>query len=290
VLEHALRLLGHGNVRYQEQRIGNDGRAKDFIMGIDKPFHRNIRSHIPSPNAGYNSSAFIRDRDYARNSINYLRAYFIIQGDFEKLCEYIEPSPESLTTYSYRIHELLMRICIELEANLKAILAENINSARQLNMGIYRKIDVTHHLSSYELVLPTWHGPRRLIKPFESWLGAKGYGTGKSPDWYNAYNASKHDREEAFKQSNMKYLIDALAGLLVVISSQFRTETFSAGGDTISGGSSSYHELKPAIGSLFRIQFPDDWADSEKYDFDWQKLQKDTVRFSKIDYDKIDVS
>ena len=128
------------------------------MMGIDKPFHRTIRSHIPSPNAGYSAWAYIRDKEYAQNPANYLRAYFIIEGDFEKLCEYIEPSPESLTTYSYRIDELLMLICIEVEANFKAILSENINSIQQLNMGVYRKIDVSHHLSSYELILPTWHG------------------------------------------------------------------------------------------------------------------------------------
>lgn len=258
-------------------------------MGIDKPFHRNIRSHIPGPNAGYSSYAYIRDREYARNPAHYLRAYFIIQSDFERLCEYIEPSPESLKTYSYRIHELLMRTCIEVEANFKAILSENINSTQKLNMAVYRKIDVTHHLSSYELVLPSWQGPRRLIKPFENWQGPGGFGTGNSPDWYNSYNDSKHDRQEAFKKANVQHLIDALAGLLVVISSQFRTEGFLAGADALTFGGSSYYDFSPAIGSLFRINFPDDWIDSEKYDFDWQTLSKGTSRFSKIDYDQIKV-
>lgn len=258
-------------------------------MSIDKPFHRNIRSHVARPHAGYSSWAYIRDRDYARDPLHYLRAYAIIQSDFEKLCQYIEPSSESLTAYSFRIHELLMRTCIEIEANFKAILNENINSIPRLNMSVYRKIDVTHHLSSYELILSTWHGPPRRLKPFESWLGPDGLGTGEIPEWYTAYNISKHDRQEEFKQANMKHLIDALAGLLVVLSSQFRTETFSSGSVVLGSQGYDYHELEPAIGSLFRIRFADDWAEYEKYDFDWSKLSQDAARFSKIDYDKIAV-
>ena len=42
-----------------------------------------------------------------------------------------------------------------------------------------------------------------------------------------------------------------------------------------------------AIGSLFTIQFPDDWLEHEKYDFDWSILTKEAVRFSKFDYNAI---
>ncbi len=78
----------------------------------------------------------------------------IIQRDLEELFDYIEPSQESLATYSYRIHALLMRACFEIEANFKAILSENIHTPKInkfgspiLNMDMYKKIDVTHHLA-----------------------------------------------------------------------------------------------------------------------------------------------
>jgi hypothetical protein len=38
---------------------------------------------------------------------------------------YVEPADKNLECYSYRIHALLLRACIELEANCKAILKEN---------------------------------------------------------------------------------------------------------------------------------------------------------------------
>jgi hypothetical protein len=34
--------------------------------------------------------------------------------------DYVEPADQNLNTYSFRIHELLMRACIEVEANCKA--------------------------------------------------------------------------------------------------------------------------------------------------------------------------
>ncbi|MGB3488092.1 MAG: hypothetical protein WBA62_08300 [Xanthobacteraceae bacterium] len=257
-------------------------------MSLSKPFHRNWRAMKPGSNSGYSSWAYIIDKGYAYLPAHYVRAYQMIQSDLQRLFEYVEPSPESLPTFSYRIHELLMRTCIEVEANFKAILSENLytppkdsGGKPQYNMRVYKKIDVTHHLSSYELQLPIWNGSeKKVFRPFEEWK------TGKALSWYKAYNASKHDRHQTFKQANMKHLLDAVTGLLALLSSQFGTETFEVGDKSLSIGY-GYHEMAAAIGSLFTIQFPDDWLEHEKYDFDWSILTKEAVRFSKFDYNAI---
>lgn len=71
-----------------------------------------------------------------------------------------------------------MRTCIEIEANFKAILIENgyIPSMNNFgkpiyNINIYKKINKTHRLSSYEVILPIWNGSRKLWKPFDAWNG-----------------------------------------------------------------------------------------------------------------------
>jgi hypothetical protein len=115
----------------------------------------------PAPNAGYSGWAYIHDREYAKNAGHYVRALILIQNDLQSIFEYLEPSNECRTAYSYRIHALLMRTCIEVEANFKAILEENTFTPpphRSLNMTHYRKVDATHHLSSYEVMLPIWNG------------------------------------------------------------------------------------------------------------------------------------
>ena len=257
-------------------------------MSLPKPYHRNWRAIKPGPNSGYSSWAYIRDKEYAQSATHYVRAYKIIQADLERIFEYVEPSHESLQTFSYRIHELLMRTCIEVEANFKAILTENTYTPQNdrfgqpiMNMTIYKKVDVTHHLSSYEVSLPIWNGPTRIMKPFAEWRAGRGV------SWYQAYNSSKHDRHESFKMANMHQLVTAVSGLLALLSSQFGSEDFSAGNTALAIGGDEYHEMEAAIGSLFRINFPNDWPDAEMYDFDWSKLTTQHDRFAKFDYDSI---
>jgi hypothetical protein len=205
----------------------------------------------------------------------------LIQNDLRELFEFVEPSEECKKTYSYRIHALLMRACIEVEANFKAIFQENIFSKAKPSMPDYRKIDVTHHLSSYEVLLPIWEPHSKVLRPFERWKA------GGSLPWYQAYNASKHNRHEAFKSANLENLVSAVAGLLVVISSQFKGEDFEPTARTLAVDGYDYHEMEPATGSLFRIKYPEDWTDDELYEFDWSNLKSDPDRFAKFNYDAI---
>ncbi|MGH6924557.1 MAG: hypothetical protein ACRED5_12535 [Propylenella sp.] len=263
-----------------------------MAVSFARPFHRNVRAMKPGPNSGYSGWAFIHDREYARSPEHYLRALTLIQTDLQSIFEYVEPSDECKSAYSYRIHALLMRACIEVEANFKAILEENTFTPptnRSLNMSDYRKVDVTHHLSSYEVLLPIWNDTPPILKPFEPWKSRRGQtgSAGAGLPWYQAYNASKHDRQDEFKKASFENLVMAVAGLLVLVSSQFRNQDFSAGSTLLATAGYDYHPMEPSIGSLFRIKYPDDWTDDEHYDFDWTILETQSVRFEKIDYDAI---
>lgn len=143
----------------------------------------------------------------------------------------------------------------------------------------YRKINATHHLSSYDVLLPLWEPYPKVIKPFEGWSTGPGLG------WYQAYNASKHNRHEAFKTANLENLVSAVAGLVVAISSQFKDRDFDPGAGSLLLEDSDPFEA--ATGGLFRIKYPEDWSDDESYEFDWSNLKSDPDRFAKIDYDTI---
>ena len=259
-------------------------------MSITKPYHRNYRGFISGFNAGYSSWAYIIDKDYAQSPEHYIRAFLLIQDDLKELFEYVEPSEESKVTYSYRIHNLLMRTCIEIEANFKAILLENTYTPKKdrfnndiYNMQVYKKINRTHHLSSYQVILPIWNGTTKIFEPFKKWSEGNGL------FWYQAYNESKHNRQDLFKKANLENLLNAVCALLIVLSSQFLTEDFSAGPRILSTSGDEYHEMSPALGEYFRIAFPTDWKDDEKYDFDWSVLKNQNERFEKIDYNKLEI-
>jgi len=263
-------------------------------MSEPKPFHRNFRTIKPAANAGYSKWAYVIDQKYVQNPEHYVRAFALILSELEKIFEYIEPSDEALSVFSYRIHALLMRTCIEIEANFKAIFNENKFTPpqrRHIDMRDFRKIDVTHHLSSYEISLPIWHGKAKIFKPFQPWFLMRGKPSNnvvKLP-WYDAYNVSKHDRHEQFKKASFEQLINAVAGLTIVISSQFQSESYSAGTRGLAASGYDYYQdaMRPTTGGLFRIQYPNDWTDDEQYDFNWSHLKIQTDRFSKIDYDAI---
>lgn len=260
-------------------------------MSISKPYYRNYREIINRPNSGYSSWAYIVDKKYAKNPEHYTRAFLIIQNDLKKLFEYIEPSDENINVYSYRIHELLIRTCIEIEANFKAILKENLYSPKnkkgkirlenEWNINDFRLINKSHHLNSYSIEIPIWHGNKNIFNPFSSWKN------NEKLDWYNAYNLSKHDRQNNFKRANFFNLMNAISGLLVLLSSQFKCESFSPGETSLSIRTASYYSGTFGIGDFFIINFPDDWKEEEKYDFNWSELSKQTDRFQKIDFNNI---
>lgn len=137
-------------------------------MTLPLPFYRTVRKMKGSRPSTYGPTPYILDPRYAANARHYVRAYLLIQKDLETLFEYVEPSDIASNTYSYRVHELLMRTCIEVEANLRAILSENGYVAKKtpdgkkfiLNMSVYRKVDKSHRLSDYEVLLPIWKGQK----------------------------------------------------------------------------------------------------------------------------------
>ncbi|WP_052668300.1 hypothetical protein [Photobacterium iliopiscarium] len=259
-------------------------------MIIDKPYHRNYRSMVNSPNSGYSGWAYIVDREYSQNPTHYIRAFMMLQDDLQQIFEFVEPSDTNLNTHSFRIHELLMRTCIEIEANFRAILKENIytpvdhkgksRSENSWNIRDFHKVNISHRLSSYRVQYPVWDGESHTFEPFKQWVD------GSSLNWYQAYNASKHDRHDNFNKANLNNLLNAFAALQILISSQFKTESFSA---TRSLGimMDSYHQLNSGIGGYLLIGFPSDWPEEQKYSFDWSVLKTEAERFQKFNYNEV---
>lgn len=264
-------------------------------MSFNKPFYRNYRPVIKSPNSGYSDWGYLRDRDYCENPQYYTRAFKLIQNDILHLFEFVEPSDVNCSTYSFRIHELLMRICIEIEANFKAILKANTFNPiyqkgskigqprleKSWNINDYKIINKTHHLDDYEIEFPIWRGFKNKRKPFSNW---KNNG---ELDWYQAYNKTKHDRIHSFNEANLDNLLDAFSGLCVLLSSQFKHESFDPGPDFTEASGYNYYDEETGIGGYLIVYFPNNWTIDEQYNFNWSDLKNEQVKFNKIDYDNL---
>jgi hypothetical protein len=174
-----------------------------------------------------------------------------------------------------------VRAAIEVEANCKAILAENgyVRIGRSgkpanqsnWNMTDYTKLEKTHQLSAYEIRLPVWRGAPISRKPFEQWA------TGNALPWWGAYNEAKHDRREKFAKASFSNLIDAICALVVILSAQFHTYDFLPGGSLIGWDESRPAGYEMAIGGYFLVKFPM-WPPAEQYDFEWDPTKPGTFQ------------
>jgi hypothetical protein len=229
------------------------------------------------------SVPYVRHQAYALNPSRYIRSFFLIQKDLQDLFEFIEPADKNLETYSLRVHELLVRTCIEVEANFKAIMRANkfskVHSGANLSMADYQKVEFSHFLSDYDVWIPYWSGESNERTPFKAWKN------GESIYWYQAYNSAKHDRHDEFEKATFDNLMDAVAGLVVLLSAQFYQEDFSPAQVTLAMMSEPAKGFDHAIGDYFGIKFPRHVAENEKYDFDWNMISKLEDPFQKFDYD-----
>lgn len=250
-------------------------------MPVERPYRRTCRQFVNGSYAEGGRGQYMVHPKFSQSPEHYIRAFLIILKDLQVLFDYVEPANKNHSCYSYRIHSLLLRACVEVEANCKAILKENgYSRSGDWNMNDYKKIEKTHLLSLYEVKVPIWNGEGAIRSPFSAWS------TGASLPWYEAYNITKHDRHSAFEGATFKHLIDACCGLLVLLSAQFETNDFSPGDSAlIIEGSSD--EMESGIGGYFRVRFPVNWPMELRYDFDWQKLKNESDPFQNIDYSKI---
>ncbi|MCC8934383.1 hypothetical protein [Rhizobium sp. 'Codium 1'] len=236
-------------------------------MAIDRPFRRTVRQFADGDYTEEGRWRYIRHPKFCTEPEHYIRAFELIQKDLFEIFDYIEPDDENLKTYSFRIHELFIRSCIELEANFKAILKENeYQKAGTWNINDYRKIEASHFLSQYEVKLPLWRTGTKVLAPFHDWTS-----NGK-PTWYQEYHAAKHDRHASFSNANFDNLLHSVAGLVVVLHAQFLDGPFETQGQLeISLGPSDGYEK--AIGGYFKVKLPTNIPPAERYGFTWQLLE-----------------
>ncbi len=231
-------------------------------MPVLKPYKRTVRQLTDGSYSYSGNSRYISHPDYAKASGHFIRAFQIVQKDLLELFDYVEPSKENCGCYSHRILELFARCCFELEANFKAILSENgYAAAGSWTMADYSKVNISHRLSSYEVKMPVWEGEGQVRRPFSAWAANE-----KLP-WYAAYNDVKHSRHANFGQANFGNLTDAVCGLVALVSAQFLN--MDGGPPVLSLGDEQADGFEYASGGYFLVKYPDDWAQEDRYSFDW---------------------
>jgi hypothetical protein len=245
---------------------------------VRKPFRRTVRQLSDGSYANDGNGFYVLDGRYASDVQHFLRAYEYITAALRDIFESVEPAEQNLSTYSFKLYELLIRICTEIEANFKAIFRDNGFVCAEYNMHQYKRIEKSHFLSQYKVKYLIWEGGRNHFSPFSAWEG------GRSPFWYLSYNQVKHDRHTNFNAASFENVLGAYAGLSALIFSQFRNQSFNSPitiGARLMPKSDHYEQ---AIGRLVAILPPPDVPIDERYDFRWSELSLESEAFQCFDY------
>jgi len=249
-------------------------------MSLEKPYYRIFRPFSENGGAGTDYD-YLLDKDYANNRFELCRAYNIIVNDFKKALEYIEPSDDNLKVYSLRLYELLLRAATECENNFTIILKDNdynIKNEKDWNIKDYYLINKSSKLSDYEVKLNFWK-PAKILKPFNDWEESH------ILNWYQEYNCVKHNRYDEFQKANLGNVLKAVAGLFVVLFSQFETYAFNGyqdNDDLYEDPDSNFLSSSMSIFSIKRPKFKEE----EKYAFNWVDIRKNSP-FNKFDFNSL---
>lgn len=258
-------------------------------MGNSKPFYRIARSKAFM--IGY-----VRDERYAADRVQLSRSYINIEKELRNIFNYIEPDEKNKNTFSLELYSLFLHACTEVELNCKEIM--EANGAKTVKDGIfsmtdYIKLERSSLLSKYTVIFPNWRQRNAVTKkpeyvkkefrPFKNF----GAAIGKAPNWYQSYNKVKHNREKYLEKANLQNCMNAVAGILVLLYSQFGASCIESYGHPFVGiqGIDAY-DIDFGADVIYDVIPPkiSDWPSSGLYEFDWESIRNDKEPFAKFQF------
>ena len=143
----------------------------------------------------------------------------LLVKQLDDLLFYIEPSKSGLQSYSHKTRELLISACTEVENQWKSLLTRAKYTSRNTYFSTrdYIKLLPKLYLQDFSITLRNSTYTQK-ITPFQFWNSTQ---PTQSLDWYNAYNATKHDRYNNFSEAKLIHVINAVSANIVIYSARF---------------------------------------------------------------------
>ncbi|MCR9273272.1 MULTISPECIES: hypothetical protein [Mameliella] len=153
---------------------------------------------------------------------NSARYYSALVGQLWEVLEVIEPVIENKDCFGNKIRSLLILACTECENQMRLILRCNGLEKDRYNTSDFVRLLKPMRLNEYALEFSEmpWLGE---IHPFRDWSSAK---PTVSLSWYDAYNATKHDRSACLFRANLSSLFKSLAALWILLTAQYGSHSW----------------------------------------------------------------
>jgi len=133
------------------------------------------------------------------------------------LFETISPSKSNFDSYGAEIRNLLLLSCMEVESSFSGILKANDYKGGRWTTKDFVKILKPLYLNEYGIKF-NLYSDIPLIKPFENWNATN---PTTSLFWYDAYNITKHDRENYLNMATIKNVISGVSAVIILLHAQF---------------------------------------------------------------------
>jgi hypothetical protein len=219
------------------------------VLGPGEFYPRVWRPPVPNPRATegltleWNPSA-----QHEPNIVAVKRGQLLaLTRKLDHVCQTVEPEGDNLKTYGHDIRNLLILACTEAEAHWRGVLVANGATQNRFSTKDYVKLREPMKLEKYAVKNLNYPW-LETFKPYEQW-------SDDSPtcslEWYDAYNAVKHNREIEFKRATLRCALEAITGCVIMMVAQFGL------GEGLGEGS----ELR----SFFCLSSAPDWSPSEFY-------------------------
>jgi len=212
------------------------GRLLSISLWFKSQPNRQVKRIIENYSAGGFYVRSTRGQQYLPNDnsmpiystdskLDEIRSFNSISNYLSTLFDYVEPESSNLSTYSNKIRESLILACSEVEYLFKKFLNDNNYSGPQrLSTNDFVKISPHLKLKDYTVKLKQFPS-LGVFAPFASWNDAQ---PTASLNWYDAYNAVKHDRGGNKNRGDLEMLINSIAAIHILLEAQYGEHIFDA--------------------------------------------------------------
>lgn len=174
---------------------------------------RTIRNSVKSQNkVTQMKSSFYPKMVGAKSA--YWESFKVLYSDLESSFRYVQPCELHLKVYSLRYYELLLRACTEFESICKErieVLGLSNKKPDKLTIEDYYLLEKQKQkrLSNYQVIYS--FDEFMFRHPLKAWKETH------ILNWYQEYNAVKHNRKSKFKNANLVNVLDSLGALFIMI-------------------------------------------------------------------------
>jgi hypothetical protein len=141
-----------------------------------------------------------------------------LMRQLDRICQTVQPMDGTFGAFGHDIRNLLILACTEVENHWRGVLIANGVKGDRFTTQHYVALKEAMRLDEYAVDFPNYPW-LAVIRPFAGW-GSMGSPT-RELEWYDAYNAVKHNREEEFERATLGHAFAAVTACTILMVAQF---------------------------------------------------------------------